>query len=168
MNVDEAEGLLRGRGFTNVTKHAGNPSAGDPNIVTDVSTSGNRVRFDEAIVLTYSVAFGDVAAPAVATAPAQVDAGQTFSVGLGPATCPAGLSPQGFTIDQTSLGDGVLVSGPSGNNAQIQASNLTSADGKITLIYTQTCGDGTTTKTSGPSPALVIVVKAPDIGPVTP
>ena len=159
MNVDEAEGLLRGRGFTNVTKQAGNPGAGDPNLVTDVSTSGARVRFDEPIVLTYSVAFGDVAAPAVATGPAQVNAGQTFSVGLGPAICPAGLSPQGFTIDQAGLGSGVLISGPTGNNAQIQADNVT-ADSTITLSYTQICGDGTTTKTSPPSQPLEIAVKA--------
>lgn len=159
MNVDEALGYLQGLGFTAVTSQPGNPTDGAPNIVTDVNPSGNRVRLDQPIVLTYTVPFGEVAAPAVATGPAEVTAGQMFSVGLGPANCPAGLSPQGFTVDQGALGDGVLVSGPSGNNAQIQANSM-SADGKITLSYTQTCGDGgSVTKVSPQSDVLTITVK---------
>jgi len=157
--VEEAEGFLRGRGFKNVTAQPGNPTADPPNVVTKISVSGPRVRFDEPIVLTYTVPFGEVAAPAVATGPAEVGANQTFSVGLGPASCPAGLQPQGFTIDQTKLGSGVLVSGPTSNNAQIQAGAVT-ADGTITVVYTQTCGDGTSTKTSALSAPLTIKVKA--------
>ncbi len=156
--VEEAEGFLRGKGFTNVTAQAGNPTSDPPNIVTKISVSGQSVRFDEPIVLTYTVPFGEVAPPAIATGPSEVNAKQTFSVGLGPASCPAGLQPQGFTIDQNQIGAGVFVT-LNGNTAQIEAKNVT-ADDTITIVYTQTCTDGAKPYISGPSEPLTIKVKA--------
>ncbi|UOQ57038.1 protein kinase [Leucobacter allii] len=163
-NVDVAVGYLEGLGFTNIVTRAGNQAPDDQvNIVTSVNPTGNKVDFAEEIVLTYNVAFGDVAAPATPTAsPATVDSGGTTTVSWPVASCPTGLTLQAYNVSISGDGSGSgSVPSPS---VTITAATLEpgAADGAITVSYSVTCGNGADVKRdSVASEAITIVVTAP-------
>ena len=164
MNVDEAEAALRALGFTNIEKRTGNQASDDQaNKVTSVNPSGDRVPFDERIILTYNVPFGEmgeVGAPSAS--PASIDSGATSTVSWPVATCPASLSLQAYNV--TVSGDGTAPGSTQATNVTVTANTLApgASDGKITVTYTATCGDGSSvTRTSPASQAVTITVKAP-------
>ena len=164
MNVDEAEGYLRGLGFTNITKQPGNPSTAEPNIVTDINVSGQRVRLDEPIVLTYTVPFGDVVQPGAPTAnPSTVNSGETFSVSWPVATCPTGLSVQAYNLAYAGTPPPTGPGSASATNVTVTAPTLApgAEDVQVTVSYTVTCGDGSSVvKDSPSSEPVTITVKA--------
>lgn len=162
-SYQEAQAFLAGKGFTNVVPVEGTP-AEDALVGTvyDVDPTGKRVPLDRKITLTYYAAFGEVPQPAAATAsPSPVASGATTNVSWPVASCPAGLTVQGYNV--TVSGDGAQAGNVSGTGVQVQAKTLDpgAANGAITVTYTATCGDGTITRTSAASPALTIPVTAP-------
>ncbi|NLB47894.1 MAG: serine/threonine protein kinase [Microbacteriaceae bacterium] len=159
-NVDEVVGLLEGRGFTNVEKQAGNPGPDeDENKVTGVNPTGQKVKFDQRVVVTYSVRFGDVAKPATTTAnPTTVTTGGQANVSWAVATCPTGLTVQAYTLTY----GGPVADGP----GSTQSTNVTlvagAQAGTATVSYTVTCGNGSSvTRVSPASDPVSITVQAP-------
>lgn len=159
-NVDEVVGLLEGRGFTNVEKQAGNPGPDeDENKVTGVNPTGQKVKFDQRVVVTYSVRFGDVAKPATPTAnPTTVTTGGQANVSWAVATCPTGLTVQAYTLTY----GGPVADGP----GSTQSTNVTlvagAEAGTATVTYTVTCGNGSSvTRVSPASDPVSITVQAP-------
>ncbi|MBL3699521.1 protein kinase domain-containing protein [Leucobacter luti] len=164
LNIDEAVGILQGRGFTNVKPTPGNQAPDDQvNLVTGVNPTGDRVPFDQSITLTYNVAFGEVGQPAAPTAsPATVDAGAVSNVSWGVASCPTGLTFQAYNV--TISGDGSGAGSVQSPSVPVTANSLAegAADGAITVSYSVTCGNGSSvTRTSPDSEPVSIVVKAP-------
>ena len=163
MQFAEAKAFLEGKGFTDVVGQEGTPAEeSQVGRVYDVNPSGPKVPFDRKITLTYYTAFGEVAQPAPATAsPSSVASGAVTNVSWPVATCPTGLTVQGYSVSVS--GDGSQAGNVSGTGVQVQANALEpgAADGSITVTYTVTCGDGTITSTSPASSALTITVTAP-------
>ncbi|MBK0420334.1 protein kinase [Leucobacter sp. CSA1] len=160
-SVDEAQGILIGLGFTDVRTQAGNAAPDDQvNLVTDVSPTGPRVPFDEPIILTYNVAFDELAAPAAPTGNSSVESGRSVGLNLAANSCPAGLTFGGYNV--VVDGDGTLGS-VSGSTANINANQLEAgaADGTITVTYTITCSGSGVTRVSPSSAPATITVKAP-------
>lgn len=165
VNVDAAMATLHERGFTNVTKKEGSPAPdGQENLVTAVNPYGEKVAFDEPIVLTYSTAYAPATAPGIPTGPNEVKSGEAFTVTLAQAQtfCPAGFTVSNYEV--TVGGDGSY-SGISGATVNLQAATLEAgaADGSITVSYTATCSNsaGVVRQTPAPSEVLTITVKAP-------
>ena len=164
MNVNDAVAALQSLGFTNVVpQESGQTSDEEANKVTDVSPSGDKVPFDERIVLTYKTAYGEIGQPSAPSAsPSSIDSGNTSNVSWGVATCPAGLSVQAYNV--SVQGDGTAPGSTQTPNVTVTANTLDpgAADGKITVSYTVTCGDGSSiTRTSAASAPVEITVKAP-------
>ena len=164
MNVNDAVAALQSLGFTNVVpQESGQTSDDQANKVTDVSPSGDKVPFDERIVLTFKTAYGEIGQPSAPSAsPSSIDSGKTSNVSWGVATCPAGLSVQAYNV--TVQGDGTAPGSTQTPNVTVTANTLQegAADGKITVSYTVTCGDGSSiTRTSAASAPVEITVKAP-------
>lgn len=162
-NVDEVVGMLTEMGFENVEKVPGNSTADDQaNLVSDVSPTGKKVKFDQKISVTYNVAFSEAAAPQAPTvASQQVDSGAAFTANLSSAgVCPTGLSATDFTV--TVNGAGSLAS-LSGSTANLQAGTLDagSADETMEISYTVTCVGNGVEKVSPASPVTTVTVKAP-------
>ncbi len=164
MNWEAAKQALEDDGFTNVIGAEGTSADTDQvGIVYQVDPTGARVPLDREITLTYYTAFGDVAKPATpTTSSTTIDSGSQANVSWAVASCPTGLTVRAYNL--TIQGDVVNPPGSSqGTNVTITAKTLApgAADGKITVSYTVTCGDGTITRNSGASDALTITVKAP-------
>ncbi|WP_440312192.1 protein kinase domain-containing protein [Leucobacter chromiireducens] len=170
MKVDEAKAFLEGQGFTNVRTAPGNQAPDEQvNNVTDVNPVGDKVPFDQAITLTFNVAFGDVNAPSAPTAsPATVDAGAVSNVSWGVASCPTGLTLQAYNVQIS--GDGSGPGSAQSPNVAITANTLDAgaSDGQISVTYSVTCGNGSSvTRESAKSDPVTITVKAPP-KPTTP
>lgn len=166
MNVEEAVGLLNGRGFTNVVTQEGNQAPDeDVNKVTAVNPTGEQVPFDERITLTYNIPFAGVAKPATPNAPqpATINSGGTSSVSWAVATCPTGLSLQAYNV--TVTGDGSAPGSVTSPSVTVTANDLNpgAPNGKITVTYSVTCGNGSSVvRTSDPSDPVEITVRAPE------
>ena len=163
MNIDEAVGYLQGQGFTNIVPQPGNTAPDDQvNLVTDVNPRGEKVPFDERILLTYNVAFADLPQPAAPSAsPATVDSGKTSTVSWPVASCPTGLSLQAYNV--VVSGDGSAPGSVSTPSVTVTANQLENGapDGQIALNYSVTCGDGSSVnRTSPSSETIMITVKA--------
>jgi serine/threonine-protein kinase len=158
----DAIAYLNELGFPNVSTQPGNQSSDeDVDIVTEVNPSGSRVPFDQAIVLTVNVAFGEITDPPAAPSGVDsVDSGQAFTLQLSSNICPAGLTLQGYVV--TVTGDGSLAS-VSGSTANLQAATLNPGDpdGTITVVYTATCQASGVDRVSPESAAKTITVAAP-------
>ena len=167
MNVEEAIGYLRGLGFTNVTSQAGSPGPdAQVNLVTNVNPTGARVKLDQPITLTYSVAFADPAQPgAPRTSSATVNSGGTATVSWDVPACPTGLTIQAYNV--TVSGDGTAPGSVQSPSVPVTANSLApGADGQISVSYSVTCGDGSSiTRTSPNSSPVVIAVTAPAPAP---
>jgi len=164
MNWEAAKQELEDAGFTNVVGVPGDGAEDDQvNLVYAVDPVGARVPFDREITLTYYTAFGEVATPSAPTTnTATIDSGAQANVSWAVATCPTGLKVQAYNLKVS--GDVADAPGSSqSTNVTISSKQLApgAADGKITVSYTVTCGDGTITRTSAASPKLTITVKAP-------
>lgn len=163
-NVDEAASYLRGLGFTNVTSQEGSPVPDDQvNLVSAVSPTGDQVPFDQRITLTFNVAFGGVAKPATPNAsPTTVKSAGTSSVSWAVASCPTGLTLQAYNI--TVTGPGSAPGSSTTPSITVTANELTagSPNGTITVVYTVTCGNGSSVlRNSEPSDPVTITVTAP-------
>lgn len=157
-NVDEAEGYLRGLGFTNVLKQEGNAAPDDQvGLVTDVNPVGERVPFDQPITLTYNVPYGEASTPAAPSAsPATVDAGGTSTVSWPTASCPTGLTVQSYTVNLSGTGS----AGPVQGTSSVITADDVDQDGSIDVSYTVTCGDGSSVTRQATSEIVTITVKA--------
>jgi hypothetical protein len=159
-NVDEVVGMLEGMGFTNVERQAGNPGPDeDANKVIAVNPIGQKVKFSQQIVVTYSVPFGDTSQPATPTAnPATVTTGGTANISWAVATCPTGLTVQAYTLSY----EGPVADAP----GSTQATNVTlkagNQPGTVRVTYTVTCGNGSSvTRVSPASEPVSVTVQAP-------
>ena len=153
MNIDQAVGLLQGEGFTDVRAVEGDPvPAEQANVVTAVNPEGDKVPFNQTITLTYSVPFGDIAAPSAPTGPASATEGDDFVIQGISGTCPAGLgSPTNF---QVQVSGGQLKTPASGGSATITAG----APGQLSVTYTFDCTNGSFTATSPASAPLTVTI----------
>jgi len=164
--VDAAKAYLEGLGFTDVRTEPGNQVGDDQvNDVTNVDPSGEGIPLDRTITLTYNVAFGELTdAPAAPTAsPATIASEGTSTVSWAVASCPAGLTLQAYNV--TIEGDGSGPGSVQSPSVSVTANALQpgAADGKITVSYTVTCGNGSDiTRTSPASEAATITVTAPE------
>ncbi|QBE48909.1 protein kinase domain-containing protein [Leucobacter triazinivorans] len=160
-SAEEATAYLNGLGFTNVSTQPGSQAPDDEvGLVTEVNPSGSRVPFDQAIVLTVNVPFGDVAQPPAPTGTDTVDSGQAFTLSLASNVCPTGLTLQGYTV--TADPSNALAS-VSGSTANLQAPTLDPGadDATITVTYTATCQASGVERVSPASPEATITVQAP-------
>ncbi len=163
-NVDEVVGMLTEMGFENVEKVPGNSTADDQaNLVSDVSPTGKKVKFDQKISVTYNVAFSDAAAPAAPVASSsQVNSGDELTAILSSSgVCPTGLSATDYSV--TVNGAGTMIK-RDGTTANLKAGDLApgSPDDSMEISYTVTCTDSNgVTRTSPVSPVTTVIVKAP-------
>lgn len=165
MHIDEAVAYLRDLGFSNIDPRGGSaaPDA-EVGVVTAVSPRGENVGFNETIVLTHNVGFGQPSAPTNGpSAPAEVTVGDEFTiqrVGTPDVfACPPGLDA---TFEVKVEGPGQLVGGVNGGSAQILAQEA----GTIQVSYTATCATSGVTRDPVTSPVTEItVVAAPDPEP---
>ncbi|WP_449281917.1 protein kinase domain-containing protein [Leucobacter sp.] len=159
--AEDATAYLNGLGFRNVSTQPGNQAPDDEvDIVTDVNPSGSRVPFDQAIVLTVNVAFGEVAQPPAPTGTDSVDSGQAFTLSLATNVCPTGLTLQGYNVTADPAN---ALASVSGSTVNLQAPTLEPGadDATITVTYTVTCQGSGVERISDASPAATITVKAP-------
>ncbi len=164
MTVEEAKGYLEGLGFTNVTPQAGNPGPDDQvNRVTEVNPTGAKVKFDQQIVLTYTVAFADPAKPgAPRAANSTVPSAGSTTVSWDVPVCPTGLTIQAYNVSVS--GAGSAPGSVQSNSVTVTAATLDAGapDGQISVSYTVTCGNGSSVvRTSPASDAVSITVTAP-------
>ena len=166
-NVDEAEGYLRGLGFTNVVKQAGTPGPDEQvNLVTGVNPTGAKVKLDQPITLTYTVPFDQLGQPsAPRTSSATISSGGTATVSWDVPACPTGLTVQAYNV--TVSGDGTAPGSVQSPSVTVTANALAPGqDGEISVSYTVTCGNGSSvTRTSPASEAVTIAVTAPTPSP---
>ena len=159
MTVEEATAYLNDLGFDDVRTEAG--AAVPPEQagrVTSVNPTGAKVPFTKTIKLVYSVAFGEINAPATPTGPGTVKVGDTITVQNISGTCPTPLQPGNFVLSfDSALAQ--LVSDVSNNsNAQLKAI----APGVLTISYTFDCSDGSFTATSPVSGTLTVNIDPAD------
>ena len=154
-NIDEAEGYLRGLGFTDVNREPGSPSA-TPNTVTEVNPVGAKVPLDQTIVLTYSTAFGEVSAPPAPTHNGTpVNVGDTVLVQGIRGTCPTGLTDGNYSVTVNDVGQ--AVTGVENGAITIKAVKA----GTIEIKYTFVCSAGDFSVVSPESGVLKIQAVTP-------
>lgn len=164
MPIDQAVALLAERGFTNIVQEPGSPAPDDQvNLVSDVTPTGDKVRFDEPITLTFNTAYGDATKPVGAPfrdgANDPVESGATFAVQWNDATnsCPAGTSVSRYLVKVE--GSGSVESEPgSGRTATIAATQ----PGTATIAFAVVCArDGVADRQSPWSDTLQVTVIEP-------
>ena len=155
-NVDEATAYLQGLGFTDVRAVAGDPAdASQANLVTSVNPSGEKVPFNQTITLTYSVPFGEIAAPGAPTGPSGVKrVGENIVLQNISGTCPAGLgTPTNYQVNPEG---GYVVTPWSNGSATVRFDN----PGQFNVTYTFECSNGQNSATSPVSAPFTITIEA--------
>lgn len=160
-SYDEAVAYLQGLGFTNIADPQSGSQVPDDQVglVSDVNPKGDRVPFDQQIVLTVNVAFGTIADPPAPTGPETVNVGDSFAIQGFASACPTGLQIGGYEVQISDPEIGRLTNTASQSGAQIQALKA----GEMTITYTYTC-DGPQSRSSNPSGALVVTVSEANAG----